>query len=97
MAPDRLLINEALCPSIPQPVTQRGRINLHRLLVRSGPVQDTHQCVCMFVLFNACLCVFGHWSHVRKSTYASLLVCDIRYMSVFECMCDIAWVEEVKH
>ncbi len=50
MAPVRPLINEALCPSIPQPVTQRGCINLHRPLVRSGPVQDTHHCV------YVCLC-----------------------------------------
>lgn len=97
MAPVRLLINEALCPSIPQPVTQRERINLHRLLVRSGPVRDMHQCVCMCALFNACLCAFGHWSHVRKCMYVSLPGCDIKCMCVFECMRDIVWVEEVKH
>ena len=37
------VINEALCPSIPHPVTHTQGINLHRALVRSDPTTHSHR------------------------------------------------------
>lgn len=96
MAPVRLLINEALCPSIPQPVTQRGCINLHRPLVRSGPVQDTHQCVSVRLCIW-CMSVSVQTLAACFSACISACTCvRLNAMCVFECMCEPAWVEEAK-
>lgn len=90
MAHVRLLINEAFRPSIPQLVTQRGRINLHPSLVRSGPVQAIHQCSALPYIcpFKASLKVFGRRSHV------SLLMCEIESACWSACV-TLLGVEEV--
>lgn len=87
MAPVRPLINEALCPSIPQPVTQGGCINLHRPLVRSGPVQDTHQCVslCSCIQYVS-MCVWTIAAHGSVSVNACIMRCLCVRFKAYVCL-----------